>query len=56
VNDHIVVTVLGMYRGRQGVVVEVIEPRAGDVYHYRVRFTDGTTATFLGFELNATAA
>jgi hypothetical protein len=45
-----------MYRRRQGVVVQVIQPRAGDVYHYRVRFLDGTTATFLGFELNASAA
>jgi hypothetical protein len=33
------------------MVMEVIAPRAGDVYRYRVRFTDGTTATFFGFEL-----
>jgi hypothetical protein len=45
-----------MHRGREGVVMEVIQPRAGDVYHYRVRFADGTTATFLGFELTAWAA
>jgi hypothetical protein len=45
-----------MHHGQKGVVVEVIEPRAGDVYHYRVRFPDGTTATFLGFELQASAA
>ena len=32
--------------------MEVIQPHAGDgVYRYRVRFADGTTATFFGFEL-----
>jgi hypothetical protein len=50
--DGVVVTVAGIHRHQQGVVVEVIQPRAGDVYRYRVRFPDGTTATFFGFELN----
>jgi hypothetical protein len=50
------VTVHGIHRGQKGVVVEVIQPHAGDVYHYRVRFPDGTTATFFGFELHASAA
>jgi hypothetical protein len=38
----------------RGVVVEVIQPRAGDVYRYRLRFPDGTTAPFFRFELNDT--
>jgi hypothetical protein len=49
--DHIVVSVMGMHRNRQGLVIEVIAPRSGDIYRYRARFKDRTTATFLGFEL-----
>jgi hypothetical protein len=52
--DHVLVTVAGIHRNRPAVVVEVIQPRAGDVYRYKVRFPDGTTATFFGFELNDT--
>jgi hypothetical protein len=34
--------------------MEVLVPRAGDfVYRYRVRFTDGASAAFFGFELTA---
>jgi hypothetical protein len=50
--DHVVVTVAGVHRQREGVVMEVIQPRVGDVYRYKVRFPDGTTATFFGFELS----
>jgi hypothetical protein len=49
--DHIVVSAMGMHRNRQGLVIEVIAPRSGDIYRYRARFKDRTTATFLGFEL-----
>ena len=49
--DPVVIIVPGVHRERHGMVMEVIAPRAGDVYRYRVRFTDGTTATFFGFEL-----
>ena len=49
--DRVVVTVPGVHRDRHGGVTEIVKPRAGDVYRYRVRFTDGTTATFFGFEL-----
>jgi hypothetical protein len=51
--DHIVVTVSGMHRNRQGSVIEIIAPRAGDIYRYRARFKNKTTATFYGFELTA---
>jgi hypothetical protein len=50
--NPVVVTVPGPHRDRYGVVVEVIHPRSGDVYRYRVRFADGTDATFFSFELN----
>jgi hypothetical protein len=39
------------YRGKQGVVVEIIEPGGDLVYRYVVRFGDGSTGTFFGFEL-----
>ena len=53
IGDPVIVTSpLGIYRDKQAVVMEVIEPRGGDsVYRYRVRFTDGTAAIFFGFEL-----
>ena len=38
-------------RGKQGVVVEVIEPAGDLVYRYVVRFSDGATETLFGFEL-----
>jgi len=46
-----VVTVPGVYRDRQAIVIEVIIPSAGDVYRYRVLFTDGVQEAFFGFEL-----
>ena len=49
--NRVIVTVPGVHRDRNGVVVEVIQPSSGDVYRYRVRFTDGTDTTFFGFEL-----
>jgi hypothetical protein len=39
------------YRGKQGVVTEIIATAGNFVYRYAVRFTDGTTSTFFGFEL-----
>ena len=51
--DPIVVTVTGTHLNRQGLVIEVIRPRSGDIYRYRARFKNRTTATFFGFELTA---
>ena len=43
------------HRGKSGVVVRVVPPKAGDfVYRYRVRFSDGTSDTFFRFELETT--
>ena len=40
------------HRGKEGVIVEVIQPPRGDgVYRYAVRFLDGTTDTLFAFEL-----
>lgn len=52
VGDPVVVTGPGLHREKHGFVMEVIEPSTGDfVYRYRVRFPDGTSVTFFGFEL-----
>jgi len=52
VGDPVVVTGPGVHRNKNGFVMQVIEPSAGDfVYRYRVRFPDGTSVTFFGFEL-----
>jgi len=39
------------HRGKQGVIVEVIEPAGDNIYRYVVRFMDGATDTLFGFEL-----
>jgi hypothetical protein len=49
--DHVAVTIPGLYRDKQGVVTDVSEPLGDFVYKYRVQLTDGTSATFFGFEL-----
>ncbi len=39
------------HRGKEGVVVEVVERANDKIYRYAVRFVDGTTDTLFGFEL-----
>jgi hypothetical protein len=52
VGDPVIITGPGLHRGKHGFIMQVIEPSAGDfVYRYRVRFPDGTSVTFFGFEL-----
>jgi hypothetical protein len=41
-------------RGKQGILVEVMEPLGDLVYRYRVRFNDGSSQKFFGFELEKT--
>jgi len=44
----------GIHTGKRGVLAEIIEPKAGDyVYRYRVRFSDSSSGTFFGFELES---
>ena len=51
VGDRVTVTLMDIYRGRDGIVTEVIEHKGDYVYRYLVRFTDGSAATFFAFEL-----
>lgn len=49
-----VIAITGSHNGKQGMIMEIIQPSGGDgVYRYRVRFQDGTGATLFGFELTA---
>ena len=49
--DHVAVTIPGVYRGKQGVVIEISEPAGDFVYRYRVQLANGISANFFGFEL-----
>jgi transcription elongation factor len=49
--DHVAVTSPGVYRHKQGVVIEVSQPSGDFVYRYRVQLADGIATTFFGFEL-----
>jgi hypothetical protein len=41
--------------GKEGIVVEVLEPLGDLIYRYRVRFGDGTVGKFFRFELELVA-
>jgi hypothetical protein len=51
VGNQVIALTPSPQRGKQGVVIEVIEPAGDLVYRYVVRFTDGATETLFGFEL-----
>lgn len=54
VGDPVKATGPGIHLGKRGVVVEIVEPSAGDlVYRYRVRFLGGSSGKFFGFELES---
>jgi hypothetical protein len=40
-----------VHRGKQGVIVEVVDAPRDLVYRYKVRFADDAVHTFFGFEL-----
>ena len=52
IGDGVVITGPGLHRDKYGFVMEIVEPSGDFVYRYRVRFADGTSATFFGFELD----
>jgi hypothetical protein len=54
VGDEVTMIAPGTQAGKAGVVVEILEPKTGDyVYRYRVRFMDGDSGNFFGFELTS---
>ena len=42
--------------GKEGIVVEVLEPLGDLIYRYRVRFNDGSVGKFFRFELELVAS
>jgi len=52
VGDRVVVIGLGVHRGEQGSIIQVLNHRGDFVYRYQVRLDEGTQATFFGFELD----
>ncbi len=51
VGNRVIAVALDHRRGKRGVVVKLVEPGPDLVYRYQVRFNDGSTSTFFGFEL-----
>ena len=56
VDDRVTVAFPGMFHGKEGCVIQVIEHKGDHVYRYRVRFADEKTAMFFEFELRKAAA
>ena len=52
--EQVSVTFPGIYRGKEGLVMEVMEHHGDFVHRYRIRFDDSTVATFFEFELAPT--
>ena len=51
VGDRVSVVSYGDVRGRVGSIAEIVSAPVDAVYRYRVRFDDGTSGVFFGFEL-----
>ena len=51
VGDQVTLIGVGPLKGKQGVVVEVLEGALDFVYRYHVRLNDGTQVRCFGFEL-----
>ena len=49
--DHVVVVVPGVHRDRRGLIAEILQHAGDFVYRYRVRFAEGASELFFGFEL-----
>ena len=50
-NRVLAVAPTNQHRGKQGVIVDVIEPAGDNIYRYVVLFADETRDTLFGFEL-----
>ena len=53
VGDHVEVVGRGDNEGKTGFVSDIVNAPIDAVYRYRVRFDDGTSAIYFGFELDA---
>jgi len=53
VGDYVIVVNPGADKGKRGTVVEVSGHTGDFVYRYDVRFADGTSKRFFGFEIDS---
>jgi len=51
VGDQVRILIPGLDKGKQGMVIELIGHAGDFVYRYEVRFGDGTTKRYFGFEI-----
>jgi hypothetical protein len=52
IGDRVLVVGLGLHTNWSGMVTEVVGSPVNAVRRYRVRFADGSSGIFFGFELN----
>ena len=52
VGDEVIVVNPGADKGKQGLVVQVSGGAGDFVYRYLVRFADGTSKRYFGFEID----
>jgi hypothetical protein len=53
VDDKVIVVSPVSDKGKQGLVIQVIGHTGDFVYRYDVRFADGTSKRFFGFEIDS---
>jgi len=51
VGDQVRIVIPGLDKGKQGLVIQLIDHAGDFVYRYEVRFQDGTTKRYFGFEI-----
>ena len=51
VGDRVRILIPGLDKGKQGRVIQLIDHAGDFVYRYEVRFGDGTTKRYFGFEI-----
>jgi hypothetical protein len=52
VGDQVKIVIPGLDKGKQGLVIQLIGHAGDFVYRYEVRFGDGTTKRYFGFEID----
>jgi len=52
VGDQVRIVIPGLDKGKQGKIIQLIGHAGDFVYRYEVRFADGTTKRYFGFEID----
>ena len=51
VGDQVRIVIPGLDKGKRGMIIQLINHAGDFVYRYEVRFGDGTTKRYFGFEI-----